>query len=190
MKTRLGAIPVHIDHCPPTTQAYANALPILSEIRHAVARLAETGEPTCIDLAALPFGPGDEDQLMELLGRGEVHACIDALGPTRIWETRFPGVWVLDYANAEDQRIALQVEVDEVPRILRAQRPDLQESLAALDARIKAAASSASSEPDSRANADTSTDTDADTDTDTDTDTDADADIDTGFETGVATPEP
>ena len=131
-------------------------MPILSEIRHALARLAETGEPTCIDLAAMPFGPGDEDRLMELLGRGEVQASVDALGPTRIWETRFPGVWVLDYANADDQRIALQIEVDEVPRILRAQRPDLNDSLIALDARLKAAADAASpAAPDSALTSDT-----------------------------------
>ena len=46
-------------------------------------RLADTGEPTRIDLAALPFGPGDEKRLLGWLGRGEVSATIDALGPTR-----------------------------------------------------------------------------------------------------------
>ena len=146
--SRLGNIPIRVEQSPQPTQVFGNALPILSEIRHALARLAETGEPACIDLAAMPFGPGDEDRLMELLGRGEVYASVDALGPTRIWETRFPGIWVLDYANADDQRIALQIEVAEVPRILRAQHPDLADSLIALDARLKAAADAAAPAPD------------------------------------------
>jgi hydrogenase-1 operon protein HyaF len=143
----LTDIPIQVEQSSPPPRDFGNALPILSEIRHAVARLAETGEATRIDLASIPFGPGDEDRLLELLGRGEVQATVDALGPTRIWETRFPGVWLVDYANADDQRLALQIEVDEVPQILRTQSADLDDSLSALDARLEAAAGAASSAP-------------------------------------------
>jgi hydrogenase-1 operon protein HyaF len=143
----LSDIPIRIEPSPASPRDFGNALPILGEIRHAVARLAETGEATRIDLASIPFGPGDEDRLLELLGRGEVQATVDALGPTRIWETRFPGVWLVDYANADDQRLALQIEVDEVPQILRTQSADLDDSLSALDARLEAAAGAASSAP-------------------------------------------
>ena len=143
----LTDIPIQIEQSPPPPRDFGNALPILGEIRHAVARLAETGEATRIDLAAIPFGPGDEDRLLELLGRGEVQATVDALGPTRIWETRFPGVWLVDYANADNQRLALQIEVDEVPQILRTQGPDLADSLSALDARLEAATGATSPAP-------------------------------------------
>jgi hydrogenase-1 operon protein HyaF len=135
----LGDIPIRIVQPEAAPRQFGNALPILNEIRHALARLAEQGEPTRIDLAAMPFGPGDEERLMTLLGRGEVEAKVEALGPTQIWETRFPGVWVLDYANADGERIALQIEVDEVPQMLRAQRDDIQDSLAALDAALASA---------------------------------------------------
>ncbi len=145
--SKLTDIPIQVEQTPPPSRDFGNALPILGEIRHAVARLAETGEATRIDLAAIPFGPGDEDRLLELLGRGEVEATVDALGPTRIWETQFPGVWLVDYANADDQRLALQVEVDEVPQILRTQRPDLADSLSALDARLEAATGATSPAP-------------------------------------------
>ncbi len=115
-----------------------NALPILHEIRHALARLGGGGEPTVIDLKAIPFGPGDEDQLLAFLGRGEVSAEIDALGPTRVYETAYTGVWVVDYRDTEEAQIALQVEVAEVPGILKSQPEDLaaaQKRLAqALDA--------------------------------------------------------
>lgn len=137
--TELDDIPIHIEQPEAEPQQFGNALPILNEIRHALARFAEQGEPTRIDLAAMPFGPGDEERLMDLLGRGEVEASVDALGPTRVWETRFPGVWVLDYANVDGERIALQIEIDEVPQMLRTQRADITDSLAALDAAVASA---------------------------------------------------
>lgn len=117
-------------------QAFGNAWPVLSEIRHALARLVDGGEPTQIDLGAMPFGPGDEDELMALLGTGEVTATVDALGPTQIRETAYRGVWVVEYLNTDAQRIALHLEIDEVPRLLRTQPDDLADGLAALDARL------------------------------------------------------
>ncbi|MFP4061771.1 MAG: hydrogenase expression/formation C-terminal domain-containing protein [Halochromatium sp.] len=132
-------IPIRIAQPDAGSQQFGNAVPILHEIRHALERLAEQGEPTRIDLAAMPFGPGDEERLMTLLGQGEVEAKVDALGPTRVWETRFAGVWVLDYANVDGERIALQIEVDEIPRLLRTQRADIIDSLAALDAALASA---------------------------------------------------
>lgn len=139
----LDQIPIHVEpsptRAPVPAHDFGTALPILNEIRHAVAKLAATGASTLIDLAAIPFGPGDEDRLLELLGRGEVQATVDALGPTRVRDTRFPGVWVVDYANADDRRVALQIEVDEVPRILRTPWADLNDSLAALEACLEAA---------------------------------------------------
>jgi hydrogenase-1 operon protein HyaF len=144
---QLHDIPVRVEASTPTMRDFGNALPILAEIRQALARFAATGEPAQIDLAAIPFGPGDEERLLGLLGRGEVEATVEALGPTRIWETRFPGIWVVDYSNADGQRIALQIEVDEVPRLLRTQPADLAHSLSTLDARLAAAADAASPAP-------------------------------------------
>lgn len=114
-----------------------NALPILHEIRHALVTLAESGAPTTIDLRAIPFGPGDEDMLLEVLGRGEVNATVDALGPTRVWETGFSGVWVLDYRNTEDTRIAFQIEVTETPSILHTQMEDVRSAVDSLQERLK-----------------------------------------------------
>ena len=157
----LGDIPIHVEPAPAVPQDFGNALPILSEIRHAVAKLMTDGEATRIDLAAIPFGPGDEVRLMAMLGRGEVQATVDALGPTRIWETRFPGVWVVDYANADDQRVALQIEVDRVPQLLRTQDADLADALSALDTCLRDAAPAGSGYPSST-NAAPDSDIDAD----------------------------
>ncbi len=133
--TSLGDIPVMLGGQAAITD-FGNALPVLSEVRHALARLIETGDPTQIDLGAMPFGPGDEERLMALLGNGEVTATIDALGPTRIRETAFGGVWIVEYLNADEQRVALHLEIDEVPRMLRPQPGDLDDALSAMDARL------------------------------------------------------
>jgi hydrogenase-1 operon protein HyaF len=117
---------------------WGNALPLFHEIRHGLYRLADNGERTLIDLNSMPFGPGDEERLRGLLGRGEVEAEIHALGPTRIWETAVHGVWLIDYRNLDGQRLALHIEIATVPEILRAQPADIQDALRELDARIQA----------------------------------------------------
>ncbi len=63
---------------PYMTHMTHNTLPLLNEVRHALKRLVRTGESTIIDLRAIPFGPGDEERLLDLLGQGEVMATLDA----------------------------------------------------------------------------------------------------------------
>lgn len=111
-----------------------NTIPLMHEILHALKRLIRTGESTIIDLRAIPFGPGDEARLLQLLGEGEVLANLDALGKTTVRETLFSGVWLVDHYNSEEERIAFQVEVTDIPELLRAQDEDMRESLLRLDA--------------------------------------------------------
>ena len=122
-----------------------NALPLLHEIRHALARLVGEGESTVIDLLSIPFGPGDEAELLGALGTGEVTAQLQALGESRITETSYPGVWVIDHYNANGQRIAYQIEVTQVPQILAAQPADVADGLQRLEAALAELA-----EPESR----------------------------------------
>lgn len=122
---------------PRPAQEWGNALPILHEIRHGLERLAATGEPTLIDLRAIPFGPGDEARLLERLGRGEVEARIHALGETLIRETAIPAVWLVDFLNAEGERIALHLQIDRIPGLLMTQPEDLAEAPARLDQILK-----------------------------------------------------
>jgi hydrogenase-1 operon protein HyaF len=119
---------------------HGNAAPILHEIHHALQRLLKEGETTTIDLRAIPFGPGDEQQLLKILGRGEVDVQLDALGMSEIWESRYAGVWIVDHKNQAGERIALQIEVTRVPEILQAQSEDISESISRLDDQLKAAA--------------------------------------------------
>ena len=115
---------------------WGNSLPVLHEIRHGLKRLAEHGESTLIDLRAMPFGPGDEARLLGLLGEGEVKAEIDALGPTRIWETAVKGVWVVDHRDLDGERLAFHVEIAAIPDILRTQPQDIVDAIRELEERL------------------------------------------------------
>lgn len=132
----LESIAVTVENRGTEAREWGNALPILHEIRHGLARLADTGEPSLIDLRAIPFGPGDEERLLKLLGRGEVEASLQALGTTRIWESAIPAVWLVDHHNGSDERIALHIEINRIPDILCTQPEDIRRAAARLDVRL------------------------------------------------------
>ena len=74
-----------------------NLLPLLHEIRHALDQLLGSGEKTVIDLSAMPLSESELQTLIEFLGEGEVKAELDILGGSRIVETRFSGVWLVQH---------------------------------------------------------------------------------------------
>lgn len=104
---------------------HGNVRPLLNEILHAVDRLLDSGEPTTIDLAGLPFGPGELEHLETTLGSGELAARLDALGTSRIRETAFPGVWWLEHRNAHDEIVGRFIEITRTPEILSSQDADI-----------------------------------------------------------------
>jgi hydrogenase-1 operon protein HyaF len=144
----LHSIPVRVECDSGQHTERGNAVPILYEVRHALDRLIAAGEETRIDLNAIPFGPGDEGRLVCLLGTGEVSASIEALGATRVQETAVPGVWLVDYRNAEGERLALHLEIAAIPEILRTQREDLDTAIAKLDARLRLGGAARAASPD------------------------------------------
>ena len=130
-------IPIHPAPAADGVASVGNATPILHEIRHALMRLLEDGETTIIDLRAIPFGPGDQQRLLEALGTGEVTATVDTLGVSEVRETGYPGVWLVDHADTAGERVALQVEVTAVPAILTTQQADMRDALVRLDAKLR-----------------------------------------------------
>jgi hydrogenase-1 operon protein HyaF len=112
---------------------HSNATPIMHEILHALLRLNANGESTTIDLRAIPFGPADEEQLLTQLGSGEISIEMNALGRSLIHETAYSGVWLVEHRNADDQRIALQLEITPIPSILLAQQEDVRDAITRLD---------------------------------------------------------
>ncbi|NGP54381.1 hydrogenase expression/formation protein [Thioalkalivibrio sp. XN8] len=120
-------------------EIYANTLPLLHEIRHALARLVESGEPTVIDIQSIPMGPGDMNRLMDALGEGEVRAEFEALGKTVIRESRYGGVWIIEHLNGSGGVAGRFIEITWVPSLLQAQREDVEAGLEALADALAAA---------------------------------------------------
>jgi len=79
-----------------------NVQPILHQVRHALDKLLLAGEPGIIDLRSIPLAPGEEQNIIDALGQGEVHARLTALGPSEIYETQYAGVWLVTHYNEED----------------------------------------------------------------------------------------
>jgi|AP12_2_1047962.scaffolds.fasta_scaffold182975_1 hydrogenase-1 operon protein HyaF len=146
----LSDISVHVAAADVVPEDWGNSLPILHEVRHGLKRLAETGESTLIDLRAIPFGPGDEARLLDLLGEGEVTAEVDVLGPTRVWETAVKGVWIVDHRDLDEQSLALNIEVATIPDILRTQPEDVEDAIRALEERLAAASGEPAPESQAR----------------------------------------
>lgn len=114
-----------------------NVLPLLHEVRHALARLLADGETTTIDLGSLPLAPGELEKIDAVLGAGEVRVMLDSLGPSQIHETRFNGVWRITHFNAADEVVGRYIEVARIPAVLPAQQPDMQRSLDELTGQLR-----------------------------------------------------
>ena len=112
---------------------YGNVRPLLNEVLHAVDRLLESGEPTTIDLATLPFGPGELEHLEATLGSGELCATLDSLGTSHIRETAYPGVWWVEHRNAADEIVGRFLEITRTPEILLSQDADIAAGRARLE---------------------------------------------------------
>jgi hydrogenase-1 operon protein HyaF len=135
-------IAIHVENPPETPPggvafSTGNATPLLNEIRHALARLLETGEETVIDLNSLPMAQEDMDQLLQILGQGELQATLDALGESHIRETECAGVWVIEHFDAEDRRVGFFIEITTVPSIIKSQVEDMEESLTRLEDQLR-----------------------------------------------------
>ena len=110
-----------------------NVQPILHEIRHALQRLVNDGESSVIDLRSIPLAPGEEERIINTLGKGEVFAHLDALGPSKIYETRYTGVWMVTHFNDSQNIVSRFIEIIEIPEVLKSQRQDMISAIAALE---------------------------------------------------------
>lgn len=119
-----------------------NVQPILHEIRHALDKLLETGETHVIDLRSIPLAPGEEDKIIDTLCCGEVHAKLNALGPSEIYETGFAGVWLITHYNEENSVIGRFIEITRIPDILKSQREDITIALHQLETELNDASAS------------------------------------------------
>jgi hydrogenase-1 operon protein HyaF len=110
---------------------------LLRELQTLLEALVDSGEQGSIDLKSLPMGPGDSQRLRMALGEGEVTAVVQALGPTRVAETGFPGVWWVTHYNVHDEVVAERIEVTSVPAILESPSADVAEGLQRLRSALR-----------------------------------------------------
>ena len=141
--TSLESIGVRVEGPDLRALARENARPILHEIRHALARLLESGEETILDLRSLPLSDLDLDYLVEQLGVGELECRLDALGRSLIQETTYHGVWLVTHYNTSERTIGRFVEVTFVPAILKSDPIDIRSDLDRLTERLAAGADGA-----------------------------------------------
>jgi hydrogenase-1 operon protein HyaF len=109
-----------------------NVKPLLHEIKHALGSLIENGETSIIDLRSIPLAPGEEDKILNTLGKGEVQAQLDSLGLSEINETQYAGVWVVTHYNDEGSIISRFIEITRMPEILSSQTEDIRAAYSSL----------------------------------------------------------
>lgn len=120
-----------------TKEFTGNVTPLLHEIRHALQALLATGQTTTIDLRSMPLAPGEEARIETLLGEGEIHVELNALGRSEILETRFMGVWLITHLNTEEVILGKHIEISFIPDILKAQQRDIEASLDQLNSELQ-----------------------------------------------------
>jgi len=113
-----------------------NIRALLAEIAARLEKLDNNGESGMIDLNSLPFAPGEYEQLRQALGQGEVSARIEAIGPSEIIETHYPGVWWVTHYNVEGDIIADMIEIAWLPEIIKSQPEDVHAGLERLKAQL------------------------------------------------------
>lgn len=102
-----------------------NVKPLLHEVKHALDNLIKNGETAIIDLRSIPLAPGEEDNILNTLGRGEVQVQLNALGPSEIVETEYTGVWIVTHYNEDNDIIGRFIEITTMPDILFSQTEDV-----------------------------------------------------------------
>ena len=113
-----------------------NVKPLLFELLHALRQLMASGETRVIDLRSIPLAPGEEQKILEFLGQGEVQAKLEALGPSRVCETRYPGIWLVTHYNSDEQIIGRFIEITTCPDILRSQSEDIKGAIEQLSSSL------------------------------------------------------
>lgn len=115
-----------------------NVKPILHEIRHALKKWLDSGESSIIDLRTIPLAPGEEEAIIETLGHGEVHARLEVLGISEIYESRYAGVWIVTHYNDDESIVSRFIEVTDLPDLLRSRPEDVADALQGLTGRLVA----------------------------------------------------
>ena len=138
--SKLDSIPVEVEADAQGAVTLDVALSVLSEIRAMLEALIACGQTGCIDLQRQPLAPRDHARLRDTLGRGELVAELDCLGPTRIVETAVSGVWWLTHYREDGRVVGEFIEVTTCPDLLVTPTEELASGLSQLGAPLTRAA--------------------------------------------------
>ena len=127
--SNLNSINVVVESHQDTQLSTGNVLPLLNEIRHAIENLLDNNTTTTIDLCSIPMGPGEEQQIENMLGVGEVTGQLRTLGTSDFYESIFPGVWLIVHYNSGKEIMGKLIEITWMPSILQAQTEDVRHGL-------------------------------------------------------------
>lgn len=114
-----------------------NLQSILTEMTYAVEQLLQKKKTHSIDLRAMPWSSGEEAQLEEYLGQGEIHIELNALGKSFFNETQFSGIWLVTHYNEDDEVIGKLIEVTYMPDMIFSRHEDVKDSLERLQQKIR-----------------------------------------------------
>jgi hydrogenase-1 operon protein HyaF len=87
-------------------------------------------------LGAEPISAFERVQLLKLLGKGELNISLSSLGESKIYETAYSGVWVVEHKNEQGQITSQFIEVTHVPDIVLSQMDDESASYESIQALI------------------------------------------------------
>ncbi len=106
-----------------------NLQSIVTEIYHALKKLLAKKNIHRIDLRAMPWTAGEEQQLEQILGVGEVKIEMNAMGKSIFQETSYSGVWWISHYNDEGDVISRLIEISYLPDMIFAQQEDIKSAL-------------------------------------------------------------
>jgi len=109
---------------------------ILAELVTLLEGLVDLEHGGMIDLHSLPMDPRDRTALQHALGKGEVHATLDAQGLSQFQETSVPGIWWIEHRDPSGELVAELLEVAAVPAILACARDEIATGPGVLRSRI------------------------------------------------------
>lgn len=113
------------------TTGLANSL--YFQILEAIQKLFNEGKPEIISLKTLPLTAEDLAEIDKFLGMGEIEAKIDVAGLSKVWETKFSGVWRVCHFSRDEKLMVDEIIIDFVPQILLSHSQDIEMAMRKLE---------------------------------------------------------
>jgi hydrogenase-1 operon protein HyaF len=132
----LNSIPIEVETSRQGSSVASITLSILNEITAMLEALISSGQTNSIDLHRAPLGEQELARLRDMLGRGELGAELDCLGPTQIRETAVSGVWWVTHYSDDRRVVGEFIEVTTCPEMLSTPANELASGLSLLRSRL------------------------------------------------------